>query len=89
MGVPDILHIEESITIDGITYSADMATVLSADKDIASFQLISGVRYIGEYAFAGCQNLRIVHIPETVVRIEDFAFRDCFGLKEVRNKFNF
>lgn len=79
----DIPYVEDTITIDGITYSADMATVLSADKDIASFQLIRGVRYIGEYAFAGCQNLRIVHIPETVIRIEDFAFRDCFGLKEV------
>lgn len=79
----DIPHIEDSITIDGITYSADIATVLSADKDITSFQLIRGVRYIGEYAFAGCQNLRIVHIPETVIRIEDFAFRDCSGLKEV------
>ncbi len=76
-------HMENSITIDGITYSADMATVLSADKDIECFQLIRGVRYIGEYAFAGCQNLRVVHIPETVIRIEDFAFRDCFCLKEV------
>ena len=76
-------HMENSITIDGITYSADMATVLSADKDIECFQLIRGVRYIGEYAFAGCQNLRFILIPETVIRIEDFAFRDCFCLKEV------
>ena len=65
-----IPHIEDSITINGITYSADMATVLSADKDITSFQLTRGVRYIGEYAFAGCQKLRIVHMPEMVIRIE-------------------
>lgn len=73
----------ETITIDGVTYSVDMATVLSADKGITSFQLIRGVRRIGEYAFAGCQNLRVVRIPETVIRIEDFAFRDCFALHEV------
>ena len=74
---------EETVTIDGITYSADMATVLSADKGITTFQLIRGVRYIGECAFAGCKNLRVVHIPETVIRIEDCAFRDCPGLREV------
>lgn len=76
-------YAENSVTIDGITYSADMATILSADKDIKYFQLIRGVRYIGEYAVAGCQNLRVIHIPETVIRIEDFAFRDCHCLKEV------
>lgn len=73
----------DTIVIGGITYSADMATVLSADQNIASFQLERGVRYIGENAFANCQNLHIVHIPETVIRIEDFAFRDCRNLREV------
>ena len=29
----------DTITIGDITYSADMATVLSADKSITSFQL--------------------------------------------------
>ncbi len=73
----------DTIVIGGITYSADMATVLSADHSITSFQLERGVRYIGENAFANCQNLRVVHIPETVIRIEDFAFRDCHNLHEV------
>lgn len=73
----------DAITIGGITYSADMATVLSADKSITSFQLERGVRYIGENAFAGCSNLCVVRIPETVLRIEDFAFKDCQNLREV------
>ena len=47
----------ETVTIGGITYSVDMATVLSADQSITSFQLERGVRYIGENAFANCQNL--------------------------------
>ena len=73
----------KTVTIGGITYSVDMATVLSADQSITSFQLERGVRYIGENAFANCQNLHVVRIPETVIRIEDFAFRDCHNLREV------
>lgn len=73
----------DTITIGDITYSADMATVLSADKSITSFQLERGVRYIGENAFAGCPNLCVVRIPKTVIRIEDFAFKDCQNLREV------
>jgi len=73
----------ETVTIGGITYSADMATVLSADLDITTFHLERGVRYIGENAFANCHNLRVVRIPKTVIRIEDFAFRDCQNLCEV------
>ena len=73
-----------TITINGFTYSADMATVLSVDKGILSLNgMQRGVRYIGEGAFAGCENLRIVRIPDTVINIEDFAFRDCPNIQEV------
>ena len=56
----------EGITINGITYSDDMATVLAADSNIPSFDLIRGVRYIGKYAFADCKNLPSAprdHVP--------------------------
>ena len=72
------------ITINGFTYSADMATLLSVDKDVSSLnEMQRGVRYIGEEAFEGCEKLRMVRIPETVIRIEDFAFRDCPNIQEV------
>ena len=73
----------EGITIGGVTYSDDLATILSAPKDIRALELIRGVRCIGRCAFEGCKNLRIVHIPETVVWIEDFAFRDCTAIQEL------
>lgn len=76
--------ISDTITINGFTYSADMATVLSVDKGILSLnEMQRGVRYIGEGAFAGCENQRIVRIPDTVISIEDFAFRDCPNIQEV------
>lgn len=77
------MEIGEGITIGNITYSDDLATVLSADKDITSFELIRGVRVIGTNAFAGCRNLRVVRIPETVIRIEDYAFRDCTYIRDL------
>ena len=74
----------DTISINGFTYSADMATVVSVDKDVFSLNgMERGVRYIGKWAFSGCENLRIVHIPETVIRIEDFAFRDCPNIQEL------
>ena len=74
----------EGITINGITYSDDMATVLAADRNIPSFDLIRGVRYIGRYAFADCKNLKVVRIPETVIRIEDYAFLNCTSIQELQ-----
>ena len=74
----------EGITINGITYSDDMETALAADCNIPSFDLIRGVRYIGRYAFADCKNLKVVHVPETVIRIEDFAFLNCTSIQELQ-----
>lgn len=49
--------------------------------------MLRGVRYIGEKAFSGCTNLRVVRLPETVIRIDDFAFCDCENLIEVHFPF--
>ena len=75
---------EETITINGFTYSIDLATVIDVDKEVMSLDNMQrGVRYIGKGAFAGCENLRIIHIPETVIWIDDFAFRDCPNIREL------
>ena len=73
-----------AIRIGDFAYSDDLATVLWADKDITSLDgMERGVRCIGEGAFSGCEKLRVVRIPETVIRIEDFAFRDCTNIQEL------
>ena len=74
----------DSILIDGYRYSVDLATVLSAPKDIKSLDgMQRGVRYIGTGAFAGCEDLLVVDIPMTVIRIGDFAFLDCCNIQEL------
>ena len=43
----------------------------------------SGIRLIGAEAWRNCRQLRIVHLPATVVGISDNAFRDCKLLNSV------
>lgn len=40
------------------------------------------VTAVGERAFSGCSRIRLVELPPTVERIEDFAFYGCSGINE-------
>ena len=44
---------------------------------------IEGVKTIGSYAFAGCQNLKEVVLAEGVECIEEWAFSSCKALEKV------
>lgn len=80
---------KDFITINGFTYSPDLTTVIAVEKDITSLDgMQRGVCYIGKMAFAGCSNLRVVRLPETVIGIDDFAFCDCDNLIDVHFPFN-
>lgn len=41
------------------------------------------VKYIGEYSFCFCSNLRNINFGANIRRIEDFAFRYCNNLETV------
>ena len=80
---------KDFITINGFTYSPDLTTVIAVEKDITSLDgMQRGVCYIGKMAFAGCSNLRVVRLPETVIGIDDFAFCDCENLIDVHFHLN-
>ena len=51
--------------------------------DIKSIILNDGITSIGIYAFYDCTNLISVSIPDSVNRIEQFAFSGCLELKDV------
>ena len=78
-----LMETNDGIRIGKVVYSDDLSTVLSANKDIMSFEIIRGVRCIGCRAFSGCRKLRVVRIPETVIRIEDYAFQDCSAIQDI------
>ena len=50
---------------------------------IREMKLPSGLRYIGNYAFAFLTDLEHIEIPESVVSLGMGAFRNCFGIKSV------
>lgn len=50
---------------------------------IASVVIKSGVKSVGDWAFAGLKNLTSVSIENTVKRIGSNAFRDCTSLQSI------
>ena len=51
--------------------------------DIEKVVVGSGVTSIGDYAFAGCENLRTVSIAPTVTSIGNYAFYNARSLKKI------
>lgn len=39
------------------------------------------LEYIGDYAFAGCESLKTICIPQSVTAIGNFAFKGCMSLE--------
>ena len=50
---------------------------------VGSVTIENGVQTIGYSAFEGCINLGYVYIPNTVTKIDEYAFYDASGLEEV------
>ena len=51
--------------------------------DIGQTTVYNGSVKIGQYAFKGCENLKMVNIPSTVTQIGQYAFEGCSSLKHV------
>ena len=52
-------------------------------KSDTLFEIPSNVTYIGNSAFAGCTNLKIIEIPNSVTSISYYAFAGCINLKSI------
>lgn len=73
----EIEYMGENVTVEGISKK----TFLS-NRYLHSISVPGTVRWIGDWAFAGCRNLeKIVIHPD--VRLENGVFKDCVNLKEV------
>ena len=47
---------------------------------ITSIIIANGPEEIGRYAFAGCEELRLASVPDTVSAIGEYAFSECPGI---------
>lgn len=64
----------------------DLGTVFKGNTEITSFnelQYFTGVKAIGEMAFAACSNLTSIAIPSYLTAVKKGAFRDCQSLSKV------
>ena len=77
---------------DGIVYEYNLTTMTAVVKyvwiDIKCAKILSKVKgcivtEIGRRAFYGADHLKEVYIPDTVVKIKNEAFADCFSLTTI------
>lgn len=52
-------------------------------KDIKDVELSAYVTYIGENAFAYCENLESINLPDGLTIISNSCFKDCKSLKSI------
>ena len=61
--------------------SASIASLI--DRSITEVVIPSGVKKIGDQAFASCQNLKSITIPNSVTSINNNAFYGCYSLSSI------
>ena len=72
------------VTVDGVTYTADMKKVMFCDPQKAGdYVMPDSVEQINDRAFADCEKLESVHVSDKVTDIVYGAFADCKSLKSV------
>ncbi len=54
-----------------------------SNQSIRRVEIRQGVSSIGSDAFDGCSNLMNINIPDSLTRIEEYAFADCTSLTSI------
>lgn len=69
--------------IDGVLFNADKTELLAfPGSKTDTYEIPQGVKAVAPYAFASCgDNLRAITFPDTLERIEQFAFYGCESLE--------
>ncbi len=71
------------VSVDGVLYNRSMTTLIKYPQaKTGRFSVPQGIKRIGESAFCGSKLTHIV-IPDSVEKIDSYAFWDCNNLKEL------
>jgi len=65
---------------DGVLFNKDKTTLVAYPGRWGKYTIPDGVTSIGDFAFAGCENLTSVTIPKSVISIGEGAFDGCSEL---------
>ena len=70
----------------GVKYSKDWKRLLKVPESLrlrGKYSIRKGVKVIGEWAFAFCNSLTIINIPNSVTTIGESAFAYCYSLTSI------
>ena len=68
----------------GVKYSKDWKRLLKAPSELkGKYSIRKGVKVIGDWAFAFCNSLTIINIPNSVTMIGDWTFNGCRSLTSI------
>ena len=76
----------QSFTLeDGILYNKDKTDLIfyPAGKTEDTFAIPPSVKSIGEGAFCGRDNIKMIVLPEGLTQIKESAFQDCTNLNDI------
>lgn len=79
-GISDVTEILYASDIDPLKYMDEIPDNFLFNSNIKNFIIPNNIKKIGNYAFAGCENLTSVTIPNSVISIGDSAFGGCENL---------
>ncbi|MBQ2664500.1 MAG: leucine-rich repeat domain-containing protein [Clostridia bacterium] len=68
---------------NGVLYNKDKTELLAYPSAEGDYTIPSGVKHIGDGAFASCKNLISITIPDSVISIENGAFTYCRNLTSI------
>lgn len=73
-------HPEYTI-IDDVVYTKDMSRVVACfERKAGDIVIEDGVKEIARSAFSNCYSINSVWLPDSVEKIDEFAFNDCTNL---------
>ena len=66
-----------------LTTDRILPQAFSFHTEVRHVQVEAGIRIVGEAAWRSCQQLQVVHLPDTVVCLRHGVFRRCHLLRAV------
>ncbi len=73
----------ENLPIINCIRYADTYLIEAVAKDLPTYNIANGTRWIGDYAFSDCQNLTSINIPNSIVGIGRYVFGGDSSLQSI------
>ena len=85
LGAEKKVTIPTSVTVDGTILQVTTINSYFGNTTVEEFEFLpdSNISTFNNYAFAGCTNLRRIHLPNRLKGMGDYCFANCVNLTDV------